>query len=60
MVLNKFRSTNNDIRRDADSYIDDIFANNDVMQNDDVIQLLKSFGLVWKELGKLDGGRIVG
>ena len=53
MVLNKFLLTNNDIRRDTDSYIDDIFVNNDVVQNDDVVQLLKSFGLVWKELGKL-------
>jgi len=59
-VLHKVLSMDPLVRAGTDSYVDDIITNNDVVTNEQVISLLRRYGLEVKPPERLVGGRVLG
>ena len=59
-VLRKILSLDRKVAAATESYIDDIAVNNDVVSNEEVLQLLGTYGLEAKEPEFLDGARVLG
>lgn len=59
-IVNKVLSLDPEVRQATDSYIDDIIVNEEIVSSEQVMNLLKKFGLDCKPPEKLCGSRVLG
>jgi len=59
-ILRKVLASKDSVREGTDSYIDDIIVNLDRVSSDEVVSVLKSYGLESKPIEKLSNCRILG